>query len=403
MSIAGGARYGKTVPGHQNLTPNERAVIERVRSSLLRRVVESVWRLKLRLQFTGWLQYLPPLTLIIVFFLLGGLIRLLGARLVAGGFAAVGYLLLIGEAFDLITVKFRLRPREPRPVRRDEFGLFDLMRARRSCRSFQTRKIESSDYTEMAESVRRHSGEARFGTSPVRIEYVSSQLTVWPTVNAVEFLVAIAPLDYDRLAIIDVGRTLQKIVMDATRMGLGTCWIGPGADHRSVISSLGSRFDPETDHIVCVCAIGYKSAFIPMFVRVFNAQFHRRLPLSSLFFRDMSMTEPLDTASPPFAIFGRTYEICQWSPSSYNGQTTRCVAVTRGDVPVRFDFFAVTESRYYCPVALGIWCANWELGCEALGIRGHFAVLTAGERGAAGNETQAPRYDVSWILDDRPV
>ena len=150
-----------------------------------------------------------------------------------------------------------------------------------------------------------------------------------------------------------------------------------------------------------------------MFIRIFNAQFHRRLPLSSLFFADSHFKEPLNVDAFPFSRFGRNYEICQWSPSSYNGQTTRCVAVierngskkggSETDEPrlARFDFYAVTESRYYAAVALGIWCSNWEMGCEALGIPGHFAVLSAEKRGVQVQKArrQLPGYDVSWVLD----
>jgi nitroreductase len=242
----------------------------------------------------------------------------------------------------------------------------------------------------------------------VRFEYVSAPLTVWPTVNATEFLVAIAPKQYDRLAVIDVGRSLQKIVMDATRVGLGTCWIGPGADHASIMQHLGDRFDPEKDHIICVCAVGYKSGYVPLFIRVFNAQFYRRLPLSSLFFADSHFEEPLNLDASPFNRFGRTHEICQWAPSSYNGQTTRCVAVMEqngasdADAPrlARFDFYSTTELRYYAPVAAGIWCANWEMGCAALSIHGHFAALSDEERGVQGKKDQLPRYDLSWVLDE---
>jgi nitroreductase len=391
----------KIAPSHQNLTPNERAIIDSIRIPVLRNLFTRVWQTKLRLQFTGWLQYVPPLAVILVFFLIAGIAHLLGGTQVAMGFTFAGYLLLAVEIFDLITVKFRIRPHERLPKRRDDLGLFDLMRARHSCRSFQTRKLTPADRDELMESVHRHSAETRIGTSPVRFEYVSEHLTVWPTVNASEFLVAIAPLEYDRLAIMDVGRSLQKIVMDATRMGLGTCWIGPGADHKSIMQHLGERFDPEKDHIICVCAIGYKSWFIPTFIRVFNAQVSsRRLPLSSLFFADPQMEEPLDLNASPFNRFGRTYEICQWAPSSYNGQTTRCVAVTEGESRLaRFDFYQTTGSRYYAPVAAGIWCANWELGCEALDIHGHATVLSAEERGMEDEEA-IPRCDLSWVLDE---
>jgi hypothetical protein len=162
---------------------------------------------------------------------------------------------------------------------------------------------------------------------------------------------------------------------------------------------LGDRFDPENDHIICVCAIGYKSWYIPLFLRIFNTQFHRRLPLSSLFFADANFQQPLDVDTPPFSRFGRNYEICQWAPSSYNGQTTRCVAVMdETDTPTRFDFYTTTASRYYAPVAVGIWCANWELGCESLGLAGHFAVLTKGK--GAVSQPPLPRYDVSWFVEE---
>ena len=393
---------GKIAPSHQNLTPNERAIIESIRIPILRKLFESFWQAKLRLQFTGWLQYVPPLVVTLVIFLIAGIAHLLGGAFVANGFAFIGYLLLIVEVFDLVTVKFRIRPTERLPKRNDDLGLFDLMRSRHSCRSFQTRKLTPADYNELMESVQRHSAETRLGKSPVRFEYVSEHLTVWPTVNASEFLVAIAPLEYDRLAVMDVGRSLQKIVMDATHMGLGTCWIGPGADHKSIVKELGDRFDPQKDHIICVCAVGYKSWFVPMFIRVFNAQVSsRRLPLSTLFFADSQMKEPLNVDASPFNKFERNYEICQWAPSSYNGQTTRCVAVTDKNGLERFDFYAVTASRYYAAVATGIWCANWEMGCKSLGIHGHFTVLSDEERGVQEEKDQLPKYDISWVLNEK--
>lgn len=148
-------------------------------------------------------------------------------------------------------------------------------------------------------SIKRRSEEMMIGETAIRLEYIAAPLTVWPTVNATEFIIAFAPLKYDRLAVIDVGRSLQRIVMDATRMDLGTCWIGPGADQKNVMQQLGDRFDEGKDHIICVCAVGYKSWFIPTFFHIFNAQFHPRLPLSSLFFADLKMKEPLDTNVKP--------------------------------------------------------------------------------------------------------
>lgn len=363
------------------------------------------WRVKLRLQFTGWLQYLITFNAAAAFLVISAIGWLLGAwRVVLFWMPlGIGVLLLATAIFDIVTVKWGLRPRERRPRRKDDVDTFDLILSRRSCRSFQARNLSAADREELVRTAAEYTRRDRLmGTGPIRLEHVVAPLTVWPSVGAREFFVAVAPRNYDRLAIIDVGRSLQKVVLHATRMGVATCWIGPGADHRSVVRHLGDQFDPDQDHIVCVCALGYRSHFEPFAIRVMERVQHRRLPLSALFFADPYFQRPLAVDVPPFASFGRCYEICQWSPSSYNGQTTRCAAVTKRvgteEMVARFDFCATTNSRFYAPVALGIWCANWETGCDALGIRGHLAVLSAKDRGIRDAPT-LPRYDVSWIAD----
>jgi len=379
------------------LGPNERALLERVPTRTLRRLAATVVRTKVRLQFTGWLQYVLPLGPTAALAFLGGLALLVGWPRVGAAFGLATGALLLVVLFDVLTVKLRIRPPERRPRGRDDLDVFDLMRARRSCRSFQTVALADADRGALLASVARHTAPPTFGPAPVRLEYIRAPLTVWPTVNATEFLVAIVPRPYDRRSVIDVGRTLQRVVLDATRRGLGTCWIGPGADQDSLQAHLGHRFDAARDQLICVCAVGYPSRFIPLMIRVFNRAMGSRRPLSELFFVDSALRQPLDPAAPPFARFGRTFEACRWGPSSYNGQTTRAVARGRPDGPLdEVDFYAATTSRYYAPVALGIWCANWELGCTALGIEGRFDAAPPPE-----GEVHAPRRDVTWSASAR--
>lgn len=364
-----------------------------------------LWKLKLRLQFSGWLQYIIHAALILILLLIAGVGWLIGCwRPILFwfplGLATFFSIALVGT---VVIVKYGLHPTERIPADKTNLDVFDLMRSRHSCRSFQSRNLTNEHHAELLESVRFHSQQSRLlGQQPVRFEYVSAALTVWPVVGAHEFLVAIAPREYNRLSIIDVGRSLQKIVIQATRMGIATCWIGPGADNKSILHHLGNKIDPAKDHVICVCAIGYESMYKPVFIRLFNRLMHKRLPLSELFFSNPSFVTPLETESKPYGEYGRCYEVCQWSPSSYNGQTTRCAAVVEQiggeEKLIRFDFCVATTSRYYAAVALGIWCANWEIGCEALKKRGHFAVLSSKEQ-AAGSAAELPRYDVSWIVD----
>ncbi|MFT4975032.1 MAG: nitroreductase [Myxococcota bacterium] len=150
------------------------------------------------------------------------------------------------------------------------------------------------------------------GDQPIRLEHVAAPLTVWPVMGAHEFIVAIAPKTYSRLAVIDVGRSLQEVVLETTRMGLATCWIGPGADQKSIVTHLGEHFRSDEDHVICVCAVGYASWIKPLTIRLMQATQHKRLPLSSLFFAGPRFQEPLDTAAAPLSDFGRCYEVCRW-------------------------------------------------------------------------------------------
>ena len=72
---------------------------------------------------------------------------------------------------------------------------------------------------EWMEYVRMHLTEPQIGDSPVRFAHISAPSMVWPTANTTEFVMAIVSTKYNRLAVIDIGRGLQKIVMDATRIG----------------------------------------------------------------------------------------------------------------------------------------------------------------------------------------
>jgi hypothetical protein len=276
-------------------------------------IISSLKRIKKRLQFTGWLQYLPIAIISLVFLLIAFISWSLDAQIALYVTLSIGLILLARVLFELVTVKLKMHPRERFPSTGNEnLDLFDLMRLRRSYRVFQNRKLTTEHYNELmqyVQSIIESGNYPLIGKKPIRFEYVAESLTVWPTVGAQEFLIAIAPSEYSRLSVIDVGRSLKKIVMYATRMGLSTCWIGLGADHESIISHLGDRYNPTMDHIICVCALGYKSKYIPLLIRFINFLFHRRLQLSSLFFTDSKFKKPLNINTEPFNQFGRNFEI----------------------------------------------------------------------------------------------
>lgn len=363
-------------------------------------MIKKLKDLKERLQFTGWLQYIATGVVGAIFLILGLIMWVLGIQLLAVPLLIVSLFMYAVVILDIVTIKYKLHFKESTPSSKNDLDMIELILSRRSCRSFQTRVMREEDRTKLMSFVELESKTPRANIledTGVRFEYIKASLTVWPVVNGSEFLVAIVPKSYHRQAIIDVGYCLQRIVIQATRMGLATCWIGPGADQKSIGEALGDRFDEANDHIVCVCAVGYESKHLPFSIRVMGQIQRRRLPLASLFFQDISFTKPLEIESE----LKNLSEACRWSPSSFNGQTTRCVGNSEkdieGDPEFRMDFYATTNSRYYAPVALGIWCANWALGYESLGYRGHFVknpTLVQGEDSTSVGIL--PRYDVSW-------
>lgn len=363
-----------------------------------------LWQLKLRLQWTGWLQYVVSFFLPVIVFLLSRVEAFLFNKSIV--LLPVSQLLLAIALLDVVLVKFGFAPPEPLPSAQTNKSLTELIMDRHSCRSFQRRHLIDSHKKELLQLMDVSlKNDAIFGI-PIHLRFTTKPLRVWPTVNAQDFIVALAPKQYSKLAIMDVGKCLETIVIQAQgRMGLATCWIGPGADHATILQQLD--VDPDKYHPICVCAIGYKSKFSPLMLRIFSTvTSHSRLPLENIFFLDANCTIPLDvSADPVFIRIKPAFETCQWAPSSYNAQTTRGVIVIEDQtnehqcrtlVWTRLDFYRSKDSKYYATVALGIWQAHWEMACTELGIKGKFCV----EKSLEENSTTIPLYDVSWVFNE---
>lgn len=346
-------------------------------------MLKTIIKVKESLQYTGWLQYIIPMVQVVILFLVGSLFSIFGLRFIGNFIWGVASLLLIRNAYDILVVKWGIRPKEKRPKRNDHLNLVELMHIRRSCRSFQKNQLTESDKLELLNKSVDLTNKNVLGEGKIRFEYISSKLDVWPVVNAQEFLVAIVPKTYNRRNIYEVGIKLQQLVIYATKMGLGTCWIGPGADQKTVMQALGNKFNEENDHIICVCAIGYESKFYPIFLR--TARWFQRLrkPMADLFFEDLDLSKTLKIDELDDAM-KNVLRATRRSPSAFNGQPVRCVK--KGE---EFLFYTVKKSRYYAPVAAGIWAANWSMACDYYKINGKFSI--------EAYTSDLPRYEFSWI------
>lgn len=350
-------------------------------------------RLMRRAMFSGWVQYAPPFAIALAFFAASYTGFLLGWSGRGWALGALAGLFLIWGFFDLIIIKLRLvalPDLTPSPRTGDAFA---LMRARRAVRSFQPRKLDNIDRAFVTERIEHHTAldsAHAIAQGRMRAVLLDAPLPVWPSVNAQSFIVVLGPKTYDRLAVIEAGRAVQHVVNEAVARGLATCWIGPGADHAHVTAALGADFDADRDHILCVVAIGYESRYKPMFIRLAALAGKRRKPVMDLAF-DEAPGLPAPMKRAPFKALAPAVEAVRWAPSSYNSQTSRMIFVCEDSKLLKVQFCAAEGSRYYAPLALGIWCANWETGVEALDQRGRWRALDAPRHIAGGLV-----HDVTW-------
>jgi hypothetical protein len=91
---------------YKHLGANEQAIIDKVKIPWLRRLAIHTVALKMKLQFTGWLQYLMPVPATFALFLFAGFVYLIGFHSTATWLVWLPLLLSAIILFDVITCRF---------------------------------------------------------------------------------------------------------------------------------------------------------------------------------------------------------------------------------------------------------------------------------------------------------
>lgn len=147
-----------------------------------------VWKLKVRLQFSGWLQYIIHGIWVLALLLIAGVGRLIGYWQVFLFWLPFGAAILLSVALfgTIVIVKYGVHLPERVPPDKAKLDVFDLMLSRHSCRSFQSRKLTIEHHADLMDAVSLYSQQGRqLGQEPVRFEYISALLIVYPAVSAV--------------------------------------------------------------------------------------------------------------------------------------------------------------------------------------------------------------------------
>lgn len=282
-------------------------------------------------------------------------------------------------------------------------SIADVIRRRFSCRTYLSRPIEV-ELKERIEEYIASLSEGPFGTQ-ARFEFVQAskndqlslkRLGTYGFIKgATGFLIGATNRADDALE--DFGYLFERIVLQATYMGLGTCWLG-GTFTKS---SFAKRISAGDDEIVpAVVSVGYMAENPRMIERLLRKNPHSktRLPWEKLFFENDFCVPLLRDSAGEFDL-----PLCmvRLAPSASNRQPWRVVKRDK-----KFHFYlqrtpGYQESRLVRlttiadlqRIDMGISLSHFELMAETLGLVGHWEI--------ADPDIPLPdewtEYTISWV------
>jgi len=181
--------------------------------------------------------------------------------------------------------------------------------------------------------------------------------------NPPHLLVGVLPEESER-ARLDLGYVLEQVVLEATRLGLGTCWVTGSYNAQRAGDVVGLA---PGEVAAAVCALGHPSEkrwgrFHSRTVRRL-AGGHRRKPLTEIAFSGLwGRPWSPDNADP--ALVG-ALEHARLAPSATNRQPWRFI--------IGSDRVVLALVRP-APIDGGIVMAHFALACAALGCGGRWEV-----------------------------
>lgn len=236
--------------------------------------------------------------------------------------------------------------------------LLDAIRSRRSVRTFSDRPVSDAHISALLQSASLQV-PLPF-TSPVSIRLTTFDRTshfrpsTYGMIRGASryFLIAYHP---DPASALAAGFRFERLVIEATRLGLGTCWIGATFRHTAFNSD---QQWPPGQELRMVCPLGYPAtkSIVERISRL-SVRADRRKPFHTLF----SFTTP-DAEQ----LFGEPLELLRLAPSSTNSQPWRAVAH-----PDAVHFYYLPASPY-AMVDMGIALCHFHIACAELHIHGSF-------------------------------
>jgi len=213
-----------------------------------------------------------------------------------------------------------------------EKGL-DVIRQRISVRSYAEKQVEPEGRKLLGELCLQQNNNGPFGAA-VRFRLLDleplskSDLRRMGTYGVIKGarLYILGAVRNGNGAMEDLGYCLEKIILEATALGLGTCWLG-GTFKRG---SFAAQMELAEDELLpAITPVGYPAVEKSATERMmrFGAGSNRRKPWSELFFKGDGVTA---LTEPESGLFREAYEAVRMGPSASNKQPWRLILDQQG-------------------------------------------------------------------------
>ena len=288
-------------------------------------------------------------------------------------------------------------------MKSDQNSPAELISRRYSCRTYVNVPIEKELRDRLATDVEAQregplGGTARFAlvaSTDDDLKALKGLGTYGFIRGATGFIVG--AIDEDARHLEDYGYLLEKIVLYATGLGLGTCWLG-GTFTKSSFAVRISAQDGEL--VPAVCSVGYPARNPRRIDKIIRrgAKADKRKPWSQLFI-DREHGVPLTRSAA--GDYAEVLEMVRIGPSASNKQPWRIVRDNGS------WHFYLERSPGYSKQRLGKLSSKSDLQRIDMGIAMCHFQLTAGQQGCPGHwvrneprqvvQDQRLEYTATWV------
>ncbi|NQX47034.1 nitroreductase family protein [Paenibacillus tritici] len=283
-------------------------------------------------------------------------------------------------------------------------AVMEMMEKRKSVRTYETTPIDAAahaaimEYLAEEENLRGPFG----GRTGVEWIWVKGGGSEGKGMKLGAYGIIVNPQAYlagsvrnDKLALLEFGYTFQKLILFATGLGLGTCWIGGTFNRKSFARELELA---EGEIIPCITPLGYareKQRLLDATMR-YVVKADNKKPWAELFYDGSFGSRLTPEAAGRLAV---PVEMVRIGPSASNKQPWRLVLSPDRK---KMHFYLQHTPNYsgnklgfqMQRIDIGIAACNFGLTCRELGIAGTWGIEDPG----IAADSQHTEYMLSYTL-----